>query len=155
MTYAKVPAFRGTSLLAALFVLAVSGCASASFNVSSQDASADTPSVTNSETGVTDGGVDSSDSEPQVCEPYSCKPGCDVCDAGTQCGNGGVAVCGSTNCSWAYQVDAEAFDCPSGMNMIYQCLHYAGKNTQDFLPRCLFRKGTTADGDTTQWCCPQ
>lgn len=134
----------------------VTGCGSATFSVATVDASTETDVTDDSAVMASkDAGTDAQDATPLVCEPYSCKPGCGDCDSGTQCGNGGTYTCGSTNCSYDYQADAAGFSCPSGMTQIYTCAHYYGKNTQDFLPRCLFRKGTTADGDYTQWCCPQ
>ena len=152
MTYAKV-------LIASLITLTLSGCASAAFNVSvTQDASADTPLVANDETGVTDAGADGTDSEPLVCEPYSCKPECGECSNGLKCGNGGSATCGSSNCaSFVLDIftDAATYNCPSDMSLIYKCAHYYGQNTKDVMPRCLSRGGSTADGEYTYWCCPQ
>lgn len=144
-----------TMTLSALTLWTLSACSSANFAVTGveppEDAGTDGEEVKLAQ--KKDSG--DADATPLVCEPYSCKPGCGECDSGTRCGSGGVYTCGSMNCSWAYQTDAAAFNCPSGMNKIYECLHYAGKNTQDFMPRCVFQGGTTADGDYTQWCCPQ
>ena len=106
-----------------------------------------------------DAGLDAQDGQqsdggPLVCEPYSCKAGCGGCDAG-YCGSGGVSSCGSRNCSFDYASDASAFNCPANRMMIYKCYHYPGQNTQDYMPRCVFHSGSTADGAYTQWCCPQ
>ena len=104
-----------------------------------------------------DAGLDAQDGQqdggPLVCEPYSCKAGCGTCDAGG-CGSGGMSSCGSTNCSYDYASDASTFNCPSSKLLVFKCYHYIGQNTQDFMPRCEFRGGSTADGEYTRWCCP-
>ena len=152
---------RKSSFVILLGFFGLAGCGSATFSVASDDspdASEDQAIAVKKDSSApepTDGGLDGFPDALHICDPFSCGPECGGCDSGLKCGNGGVSTCGSTNCSFDYASDAASFSCPSGLAMIYKCYHYPGQNTQDIMPRCLARGGSTADGDYTRWCCPQ
>ena len=154
---------RKRSFLMFVGLSVMTGCSSTTFDVAREPSNlTDGGTEEDSETTVRnlDAGLDVQDGQVSdadgslICEPYSCKPGCGGCDAGN-CGNGGVSSCGSINCSFDYASDASTFNCPANKMLVYKCFHYFGQNTQDFMPRCVFRGGSTADGEYTQWCCPQ
>ena len=167
VTYTKV-------LLGIGFFLVLSGCAGASFTVgpvdldaskeasdsSTEDASdvelSDSTSdvdgnVSDSGTRDNDGGA--FEDSPSICEPYSCKPGCAACEAGTSCGHGGSFMCGSPNCAFTGNLDSGGYNCPSDF-LVFKCAHYPAANTKDIMPRCLNRGGSTADDEFRYWCCP-
>ena len=156
---------RKQSFVVFVGFFSLAGCSSATFSVVSNSADAslnDDVRAQDSDAEGLDGGIDGRDADvqkvpdaPLVCEPFSCRSGCNECDAGLGCGNGGASTCGSKNCTFDLSADASSFNCPSGMAMIFKCNHYTGQNSQDIMPRCLFRSGTTADNDVTRWCCPQ
>ena len=141
-----------TGIVSALSMFLV-GCSAATFSVA-VSTSSDASDVEKISEPLTDGGIDTGDST-NFCETFSCKSGCPECGTGLGCGNGGAFICGSTNCTFDLKADASAFNCPTGMGLIFKCNHYEGQNSQDIVPRCLFREGTTADNDITYWCCPQ
>ena len=153
---------RKHSFLMFVGLSVITGCSSTMFDVAREPSNlTDSGTEEDSETTVRnlDAGLDVQDGQVSdadgsvICEPYSCKADCGGCDAGS-CGSGGMSSCGSTNCSYDYASDASTFNCPNDRLLVFKCYHYIGQNTQDFMPRCVFRGGSTADGEYTRWCCP-
>lgn len=134
MAYAKVLVFS---------VVLLGGCSSESFHLATVDANVDAPKDVNQ-----DGGLEVSN-----CPSNSCKSGCGTCEAEMRC-NAGSFLCGSKNCSSTGRtiVDAASFDCPLDMALTFECFHTV-TDTKDFMPSCLFRGGSTANGYSTYWCC--
>ena len=109
----------------------LTGCSSATFTtVEGYDASNDAELTFQKDGALKDGGPDT---EPNHCDPYSCKNGCE-CDSGT-CGNGGEMMCGSTNCGPVIQDASTGITCIGSANKVYRCAPAAAP---DFMPACTF-----------------
>ena len=142
----------------AIILTILAGCSDAAFSIrSSIDASIQSEDVINNDsdsavelndtgTGLQD--VKINTDAPLVCENFSCKPGCGVCDAGMTCGTAGSSVCGGNNCD-SWEEDAGVCTDNSSLPRLFQC---TPQTKPDIMPNCMFKFNNSG---MNWYCCKQ